>query len=52
MAVNPAEVHCLLGANGARKSTLLKIMCGALRPTTGELLVDGEAIINHAIIWI
>jgi len=31
----------LLGANGAGKSTTLRIVCGVLRPNAGEVLVDG-----------
>ena len=38
------EVHCLLGDNGAGKSTLIKILSGVHRPSSGELLVDGEPI--------
>jgi simple sugar transport system ATP-binding protein len=40
--VDPGEVLGLVGDNGAGKSTMVKILCGALRPSTGQLLVDGE----------
>ena len=39
-----AEVHCLLGANGAGKSTLIKCVSGALEPTSGEILFQGEPL--------
>jgi simple sugar transport system ATP-binding protein len=41
-AVGAAEVLCVLGDNGAGKSTFIKILSGAEDYTTGELLVHGE----------
>lgn len=38
------KVHAVVGKNGAGKSTLVKILAGAVRPTSGELLVDGERV--------
>jgi len=31
----------LLGSNGAGKSTTMNILCGALTPTTGEVIING-----------
>ena len=42
--VQAGEVHCLLGPNGAGKSTLIKCVSGAVAPTEGEILVDGEPL--------
>jgi ribose transport system ATP-binding protein len=42
--VRAAEVHCLLGPNGAGKSTLIKCVSGAVEPTAGEILFDGEPL--------
>jgi ribose transport system ATP-binding protein len=42
--VREAEVHCLLGPNGAGKSTLIKCVSGAVEPTSGEILFDGEPL--------
>jgi ribose transport system ATP-binding protein len=42
--VEEAEVHCLLGPNGAGKSTLIKCISGAVEPTEGEILFDGEPL--------
>jgi ribose transport system ATP-binding protein len=42
--VREAEVHCLLGPNGAGKSTLIKCVSGAVEPTAGEMLFEGEPL--------
>jgi ABC-type sugar transport system ATPase subunit len=36
------DVHALLGENGCGKSTLIKIMTGAVQPTSGALYFDDE----------
>lgn len=41
----PGEVHCLAGENGCGKSTLIKIISGAERPDSGEIVIDG---VSHA----
>jgi ribose transport system ATP-binding protein len=38
------EVHVLLGPNGAGKSTLIKCVSGAVAPSEGEILVEGEPL--------
>ena len=38
------EVVALIGDNGAGKSTLVKSLSGAIRPDSGEILVDGKPI--------
>jgi simple sugar transport system ATP-binding protein len=42
-AVNAGEVTCVLGDNGAGKSTFIKIMAGAHEHSDGELKIDGIA---------
>jgi ribose transport system ATP-binding protein len=42
--VRRGEVHCLLGPNGAGKSTLIKCVSGAVAPSAGEILLDGEPL--------
>ncbi len=46
--VNAGEVTCLLGDNGAGKSSFIKILSGAHRPDQGRLLVDGEEVAFHS----
>ena len=38
------QLHALLGENGAGKSTAANIICGELKPDSGELLLDGTPI--------
>ena len=41
----PGNCYGLIGANGAGKSTFLKILSGELEPTKGEILMDpGERL--------
>jgi ribose transport system ATP-binding protein len=42
LAVRPGEVHALMGANGAGKSTFVKILTGAVRPDRGHIKVRGR----------
>lgn len=44
MAVNPGEVMCLLGDNGAGKSTFIKTLSGVHKPSSGEYLVEGKPV--------
>ncbi len=38
------EIHALLGENGAGKSTLIKICTGAIRPTSGTIVTNGQEL--------
>ncbi|THV21661.1 ABC transporter ATP-binding protein, partial [Glycomyces paridis] len=40
----PGQIHAVLGENGAGKSTLMNMLYGILRPTSGEILIDGEPV--------
>lgn len=44
LSVGRGEVICLLGRNGVGKSTLVKLACGFLRPTSGSVRLKGREI--------
>jgi len=48
MTARRGVVTAILGPNGAGKTTLLRAMIGALRPQSGVVMLDGEAISSVA----
>ena len=48
-SLNDGEIVGFLGANGAGKSTTLKMMTGYLSPTSGNVFVDDQNIIDDCI---
>jgi branched-chain amino acid transport system ATP-binding protein len=44
LEVKSGEIVCLLGANGAGKSTTLRTISGLLHPLKGEIVLNGEPI--------
>lgn len=40
----PGECHCLLGDNGAGKSTFIKTMAGVHQPTRGQMFFEGREV--------
>ena len=43
--IHRGQVTTLFGENGAGKSTLMKILSGVVRPTSGEIILDGEPVV-------
>ena len=46
-SIREGMVFSLIGSNGAGKSTLLRMISGIIRPDSGEILVDGEAVYEN-----
>jgi branched-chain amino acid transport system ATP-binding protein len=46
--VYPGELVCLLGGNASGKSTTLKTILGIVRPASGTVEFDGEAVQNRS----
>jgi len=46
--VAQGEIVCIIGANGAGKSTFLKTVTGVLAPRAGEILFDGRPLVGLA----
>lgn len=44
------ELIGLVGSNGAGKSTFIKILTTLIKPTNGDILLDGKSIIKYPMI--
>lgn len=38
------ETHVLIGENGAGKSTIIKIICGVVKPDNAEIYINGQPV--------
>ncbi|BCW35866.1 ribose import ATP-binding protein RbsA [Arthrobacter sp. StoSoilA2] len=44
LELQAGTVHALVGANGAGKSTFVKILAGLVHPDAGEIQIDGDVV--------
>lgn len=48
MTFEPGVIHGLLGRNGSGKTSLLSLIAAFRKPTSGQILIDGEPVFEHA----
>ncbi len=46
--ISRGDQICFVGRNGAGKSTLIKLISSIIRPTSGEILIDGKSIFKNS----
>ncbi len=47
-SVEAGSFHCIVGASGCGKSTILRLTCGLLRPKAGTIRVNGRPIAEQS----
>ncbi|MGB9592596.1 MAG: ABC transporter ATP-binding protein [Anaerolineae bacterium] len=47
LRVNEGELVALVGPNGAGKTTTLKVISGLVKPTAGDVLLDGRSLVKE-----
>lgn len=53
LKIEAGELVCLIGANGAGKTTVIKALCGLLNPTAGNITYQGGSLVGqprHALV--
>lgn len=47
LQINAGEIFCLLGQNGAGKSTTINLFLGFIQPTSGAAFINGLEVATH-----
>lgn len=50
LLIKKGEKLAVVGVNGAGKTTIVKLICGLIRPTEGKVLLNGKEIDNYNIL--
>ncbi|WP_019640124.1 ABC transporter ATP-binding protein [Paenibacillus fonticola] len=51
LTVNKGEIYGFLGLNGAGKTTIIRILLGMIRPTSGEVYLMGKKLTKGGDLW-
>ena len=46
MSINPSEFVAFVGGSGAGKSTFMAMVATLIKPTSGDILYNGESIVR------
>ncbi len=44
LTLDPGHMHCLAGRSGSGKTSILRVAAGLVRPTSGDVLWEGERL--------
>ncbi|WP_339158529.1 ATP-binding cassette domain-containing protein [Paenibacillus sp. FSL W8-0186] len=51
LTVNRGEIYGFLGLNGAGKTTIIRILLGMIKPTSGEVYLMGKKLTKGGGLW-
>lgn len=49
LSIRRGEMSAIVGKNGAGKSTLCKLICGFIKPVSGQILIAGKDAVKESI---
>ncbi len=49
LKIEPGEIFCMFGANGAGKTTAINLILGFIRPTEGTALIEGIDVVKEPL---
>lgn len=47
--VKPGDIYCLLGANGAGKTTVINLFLNFIEPSSGRVLIGGKNVVSESM---
>lgn len=45
LSLEQGKIHGIIGRNGSGKTVMLKILCGFMKPSSGEVLINGQKVV-------